>query len=225
VLGGVARGFDACLRVSGARGLFCLCLWLSASTASAQPDSPRTEYFTGFEVSDNYASGYVGGGYALGKAGLYQPGFRLRAIGAYGPYDYEGTRLVDGAYLPTTFDGEDAYLAALIGYQFRPGRLIFKLFAGIEAEDQHIVPHDPNNSVQGSALGFKLQAESWLDLSERFFLSADASYGTAFQEYWSLARLAIAFAHASRSGSKAARSATRNMTPDAAADSCGLTSA
>jgi hypothetical protein len=140
-------------------------------------------------VSDNYASGYVGGGYALGKAGLYERGFRLRAIGAYGRYDYEGTLPVDGDYLPTTFDGQDAYLAALVGYQFRPGRFILKLFAGIEAEDQDIKPHDPNNSVQGSALGFKLQAESWFDLSERYFLSADAAYGTAFQEYWAQARL------------------------------------
>jgi hypothetical protein len=67
--------------------------------------------------------------------------------------------------------------------------LIVKLFAGIEGEDQHIVPHDPNNSVQGSALGVRLQAESWIDLSARSFLSADASCGTAFQEYWSLVRL------------------------------------
>jgi hypothetical protein len=35
---------------------------LSASEALAGPDQPRTEYFTGFEVSDNYASGYVGAG-------------------------------------------------------------------------------------------------------------------------------------------------------------------
>ena len=67
--------------------------------------------------------------------------------------------------------------------------MILKLFAGIEAEDQHLVPHDPNNSVQGSALGLRLQAESWLDLSERMFLSADATYGTAFKDYSALARL------------------------------------
>jgi hypothetical protein len=64
--------------------------------------------------------------------------------------------------VPTTFDGEDAFLSALVGYQFRPGRLIVKLFAGIEAEDQHIVPHDPHNSVQGSELGLRLQEETWL---------------------------------------------------------------
>jgi hypothetical protein len=82
VLGGVDRGFRTWLRVSGAGGLLFLGLLLSASAASAAPDAPRTEYFTGFEVSDNYASGYVGGGYAFGKAGLYEQGFRLRAVGA-----------------------------------------------------------------------------------------------------------------------------------------------
>jgi hypothetical protein len=138
----------------GGRTLF---LGLGLPAASAAPDAPRTEYFTGFEVSDNYASGYVGGGYAFGKAGLYEKGWRLRAVGAYGRYDYEGTLLVDGVYVPTTFDGQDAFLAALVGYQFRPVRLILKLFAGIEAEDQHIVTHDPNNSMQGSALGLRLQ--------------------------------------------------------------------
>jgi hypothetical protein len=191
LLGGVTTGVRAWLRAGGAAGLLYLGLCLTAPTSSAAPDAPRTEYFTGFEVSDNYASAYVGGGFALGKAGLYEEGWRVRAVGAYGRYHYDGSRLVDGAYLPTTFDGQNSFAAALVGYQLRPGRLIFKLFAGIEAEDQHIVPHDPNNSVQGSALGLRLQAESWLDLSERMFLSADATYGTAFQEYWALVRLGL----------------------------------
>ena len=138
------------------------------------PDAPRTEIFTGFEGSDNYASGYVGGRYALSKTGLYEPGFWLRAVGAYGRYHYDGTLPVDGGDVPVTFDGEDAFLAALVGYQFRPGRLIVKLFAGIEAEDQHIVPHDPHNSVQGREFGLRLQAETWLDISPSLFLSADA---------------------------------------------------
>ncbi len=182
------RGVWARLRVSGAGGVLFLGLCLSPE-AFAEPGAPRTELFTGFEASDNYASGYVGAGYAFGKAGYAAPGFRLRAVGAYGRYDYEGSLPLDGISLPTTFDGQNSFGAALLGYEFRPGRLILKLFAGIEAEDQHIVPHDPDNSVQGSALGLRLQVESWYDLSARSFLSADASYGTAFQEYWSLLRL------------------------------------
>ncbi len=183
------KRISARLRASGAGGLSFLCLCLAGGPASAEFDSPKTEFFTGFEASDNYASGYVGAGYALGKAGLYEPGWRLRAVGAYGRYHYDGALLTDAGYVPTTFDGEDAYLAALAGYQFRTGRLITKLFVGIEAEDQHIVPYDPNNSVQGSELGLRLQQETWFDISPRFYLSADASYGTAFQEYCALTRL------------------------------------
>jgi cellulose biosynthesis protein BcsS len=178
----------AWLRASGAGGIASLIACLSVSVASAQSVEPNTEIFTGVEVSDNYASAYVGAGTALGK-GLYQPGFRLRAVGSFGRYHYDGTLLTDGTYVPTTFDGEDAFLAALVGYQFRKGNFIAKLFAGIEAEDQHISPHDPNNSVQGNELGLRLATETWLDISSRLFLSADASYGTAFQEYCALARL------------------------------------
>jgi Cellulose biosynthesis protein BcsS len=76
--------------------------------------------------------------------------------GAYGRYRYDGALLTDHGYVPATFDGEDAFLAALAGYQFRTGRLITKLFAGIEAEDQHIVPHDPNNPVQRQRAGFEI---------------------------------------------------------------------
>lgn len=104
----VERGIGAWLRASGAGSVLLLGLCLSEYEALAEPNSPRTEYFTGFEVSDNYASGYVGAGYAFGKAGYAAPGFRLRAVGAYGRYDYEGSLIIDGTSLPTTFDGQDA---------------------------------------------------------------------------------------------------------------------
>ena len=139
----------AWLRASGAGGIASLILCPCVPAASAQSVQPKTEIFTGVEASDNYASVYMGAGTVLGK-GLYEPGFRLRAVGSFGRYHYDGTLLTDGAYVPTTFHGEDAFLAALAGYQFRRGNFIAKLFAGIEAEDQQISPHDPNNSVQGS---------------------------------------------------------------------------
>src|SRR4026207_1689663 len=60
------------------RRAFVPFLCLFGGSALAEFESPKSEYFTGFEASDNYASDYVGAGYALGKAGLYEPGFRLR---------------------------------------------------------------------------------------------------------------------------------------------------
>jgi hypothetical protein len=119
-----------------------------------------------------------------------RPGWRLRSVASYGRYRYDGTLPVGVDNVTIEFDGEEYFGSALVGYQFHPGgRLIVKLFAGIESDSQIISPHDPNNSVQGSALGLRLQAETWTNLSERYFLSADASYGMAFQQYWALMRL------------------------------------
>ena len=117
-----------------------------ASFASAAAQDPHAEIFTGIEASNNATSGYLGAGYAFGK-GLYQPGWRLRAVGALGRYDYQGTLFGSGADRSTTFDGEASYGAGLLGYQFRTQALIAKLFAGVEAEDQNITPRDPENSV------------------------------------------------------------------------------
>ena len=49
----------AWLRVSRAGGLSFIWLCLFVGAASAQSDSPGSEFFNGFEASDNYASGYV----------------------------------------------------------------------------------------------------------------------------------------------------------------------
>ena len=64
----------------------------------------------------------MGAGRALGK-GLYELGFWLRAVGSFGRYHKNGSLLTGGDYIPTTFDGEDTFLAALAGYQFRKGAL------------------------------------------------------------------------------------------------------
>ena len=63
----------------------------------------------------------MGAGRALGK-GLYELGFWLRAVGSFGRYYNDGS-LLTRDYIPTTFDGEDTFLAALAGYQFSKGAL------------------------------------------------------------------------------------------------------
>jgi hypothetical protein len=166
-------------------------LFASASLvpqAQAEPAGPTTEIFTGLEATDNAVSGYVGAGYAFGK-GLYESGWRVRAVGSLGAYDYQGTLFGGGSDLATTFDGRSTFGAAMLGYQLRANALFLKFFAGVEGEDQDISPRDPENSVQGTALGARFVAESWYEISARWFTSLDASYGTAFQQYWSRARL------------------------------------
>jgi hypothetical protein len=167
-------------------GLFASALLVPQ--AQAGPAGPTTEIFTGLEATDNAVSGYVGAGYAFGK-GLYESGWRVRAVGSLGAYDYQGTLFGGGSDLASTFDGRSTFGAAMLGYQLRVNALFLKLFAGVEGEDQDISPRDPENSVQGSAVGARFVAETWYEFSALWFASLDASYGTAFQQYWSRARL------------------------------------
>ena len=70
-------------------------------------------------MSDNYASAYVGGGYALSKAGLYEVGWHVRAVN-YGPYHYDAaSRWLLPADQPRR---AGQFAAALIGSHLRPGR-------------------------------------------------------------------------------------------------------
>jgi Cellulose biosynthesis protein BcsS len=158
------------------------------AAAYAQAEGPRNEFFTGFEASENYTSVYVGGGYAFGK-GLYTPGWRLRSVASYGRYHYDDALLVGDDLWPIRFEGEAYFVSFLAGYQFHPGPLIVKIFAGLESNSQAITPRDPNNDVQGSRLGLRLQAEGWYDISPRLYLSTDIAYGTAFESYRTLTRL------------------------------------
>ena len=87
--GAVCKRVAAGLRASGVVSL-ALAINLVPPRAYAESETPRNEFLTGFEASDNYASAYLGGGYAFGK-GLYAPGWRLRSVASYGRYRYDGT--------------------------------------------------------------------------------------------------------------------------------------
>jgi hypothetical protein len=67
--------------------------------------------------------------------------------------------------------------------------------------------------------GLKLVAESWLDVSPLWFLSADAAYGTAFQQYWSLARVGWRFGPRLSLGLEGGALTNENITPAAVEDS------
>lgn len=146
---------------------------------SGPPKEPTHETFTGVDVTGNSASTYLGAGTSFGK-GLWTPGWRGRAVGGLGRYNYESAS--------TLYDGRHGFLTGMLGYQMQRGRLTTKLFVGAEYQEQVIAPFDPGNSVQGARSGVRLQAETWFDLAPRSFISADASYGSAFDEYWGLVR-------------------------------------
>ena len=60
---------------------------LLASLALAAAQDPHAEIFIGLDTSNYAVSGYLGAGYAFGKE-FYAPGWRVRAVGSLGSYDY-----------------------------------------------------------------------------------------------------------------------------------------
>jgi hypothetical protein len=60
-----------------------------ASLTSATAGDPQAEIFTGLDASNNAVSGYLGGCHAFDK-GLYDQGWRIRAVGSPGCYYYPG---------------------------------------------------------------------------------------------------------------------------------------
>jgi len=184
----------------------------TASQGQADP-GPNSEIFTGLEATDNATSGYLGFGYAFGK-GLYESGWRLRALGSLGAYDYQGTIFGEG---PTTFDGRASFGAAMLGYQLRADTLFLKVFAGVEGEDQDISPRDPDNAVQGSAAGARFVAVPGTNSHLAGSPPPTPPTAPRSSNIGVAGVSAAALARGFRSASRAARSAMRNMTPAAGA--------
>ncbi len=146
--------------VCGQAGLIAALL-LTAPHANAHDPIPRAEMFGGVGWQGQSGSAYVGGTHALGKP-LDAPGLRLRAKAAYGLYAYEGT------FAPPVGDvrflGQFGYIEGMVGWQFRRGPAIVKIFAGMVDQEHSIAPHDPRNTVQGNDFGAAVAVETWLDI-------------------------------------------------------------
>lgn len=155
-------------------------LLLISPPANADDPVPRAEMFGGIGWEGQSGSAYVGGTHALGKP-LDAPGLRLRAKSAYGLYAY------GGSFAPPIGDvrflGQFGYVEAMVGWQFRRGPAIVKIFAGVVDQEHSISPHDPRNAVQGNDFGAGLALESWLDIGSSAWAQFDAFGSNSFDTY------------------------------------------
>jgi len=165
-------------------GLFATPVY--AGSVSAQ--SARFEVFSGSGLTSNSSFNYAGGVWALGHA-VSSPGFRIKALGGFGDYVYDGSVPLSGGIIPARFNGDVLLGELLAGRLWGRGEWTLKTYAGIEYARHDISPDDPSNQVQGSKWGGKLQLETWRNLGTASFFSLDASYGSAFGDYWVQARL------------------------------------
>lgn len=138
-------------------------------------------YFGVDWTSHKSLAGYTGVLYA--PTGMHQSGLRLSAFGLVGRYEYHGGNAGE------LFKGNFYSTDALIGWShvFRNGA--FTLAAGANFQHHRVRPSDPNNSVQGSEWGLKVQADLWVNPTPNTLIYALGSYSTAFDTYYTIGRL------------------------------------
>ena len=132
----------------------------------------------GAHIAGNDWSFYTGT-----SAALFSHGWRVRLIGGYSSYSYQRTQNVSGQSTPVKFKGQSGFGDILLGYRWKTGDFILKAFAGIHGVGHAVIPFDPENAAIGYQYGGMTALEIWLNVSERHWLSADASYATVFNRF------------------------------------------
>ena len=143
----------------------------------------RLEQFSGVDATENQIGFYSGG--VSGLLGHYvnSPNLKLRAVYGRSYYRYRSSRKVGDDYVETDFQGQSKFYEAMVGYEFRVDKAIFKAYGGVISETNHIDPRDPQNRLEGTKLGAKFLLESWYEFNSRHWLSSYGAYSTASAYY------------------------------------------
>ncbi len=145
---------------------------------------PVGEFFAGGALTKNSWISWAGVVKSL-SSNLYQDGWRLRLLGAYGRYGFETNGHPNYAN-PALFE-------ITPGYQFKTGPLISKVFVGLHGEQHKLANPDPNNKAQDMGYGAKIISENWIDLPMNSFASLDASFSSLNISYQGTLRAGSAY--------------------------------
>lgn len=156
---------------------------LSSST-QAGPKAPTGEFFAGGVLTENTWISWAGVVKSL-SASLYEEGWRIRLLGAYGRYGFETNGQPNFAN-PALFE-------ITPGYQFKTGPVISKIFVGLHGEHHKIANPDPDNKANGMGYGAKIISENWIDLPKNSFASLDASFSSLNTSYQGMLRAGSAY--------------------------------
>lgn len=165
----------------------CAPLLLSVSASAQTPQSNRdsgnpiqTETWMGAQIAARSRSIYSGTTMAP-FGSVQKDGWRIRVVGGYGQYRYEGARIVSNAQLAVDYDGRHGFGEFLIGYQWRRGPLTLKGFIGAAAVGHVISPLDPDSPMTGTHYGVAGALEAWYNLSDSVWLSANLGASSVFE--------------------------------------------
>jgi Cellulose biosynthesis protein BcsS len=147
------------------------------------PDEPpgRALVFTGFDfTSQRSYTGYLGGNFAP-WGDLETSGFRFSLFGAAGSYRYDTTVGTTSTAIKGLFETSDF----LIGYGSNRDNFSANFMVGLNVQNQVLSQPDPNNPVQGTRAGLKVQGDFYANPTPQLMLFGLGQYSTAFQSYYS----------------------------------------
>ena len=137
--------------------------------------------FAGFDATSQRSYfGFAGATFAP-WGGLETSGLRIGLFGGAGSYRYDS----DSTAIKGTFVTGDF----LVGYGYTVDNFDAKLLVGVNVQDHVLSAPDPENPVQGTKVGAKVQGDFWLNPTEQTLVYGLASYSTAFRTYYATAKL------------------------------------
>ena len=161
--------------------------------ALADPSKSTTsgrEVWAGADVSSNVWLVYSGVTFAP-WSGVHDEGWRFRAAGGYGEYEYERTA-APGHIDPgraRSFHADTYFADFLVGYLKRFGELTAKAFAGVSTLSHDIEPLDDETMAIGDEIGVKGVIELWLNIGQSAWGQLDLSWTSAHDTGAARARL------------------------------------
>ncbi len=162
--------------VTAAAAFLVCCVCVSTGPARAGDDGAHFLLFSGTDLRRD--GQFMHGGLLWSPGGLDREGFTLKAMISGGRYRY-----VSGAFNNAWVIGTDEEAQVLPGWRFKRDRLEFKVFAGLDIENNITSPYDPGNRLHGTSLGARTTVNLWFEPTPATMLAADASLSSIATSY------------------------------------------
>jgi hypothetical protein len=98
---------------------------------------------------------------------------------------------IDGEqfYLTRAYQAQRFEMAVMPGIQAGWRALVVKAYLGPAMESQTVLPGDPDKASSGAVWGARGAIETWMRLSDAFWISADGGYFTGSERYSAMLRV------------------------------------
>lgn len=151
--------------------------------AARVPTAKSIVTFSGADWARNASHFFSGALFALNRD-LGRDGFVLRGFAGVPMYEYRAPDVPGGVV-----DGDSIQGDLMVGYLWHRQHFTFIGFLGVDYQDYDLTPNDPRNKVNGSEAGFKVAGDFTSAYGSPFYWNLHGSYSTAFDTYWTQARI------------------------------------